>query len=53
MAKGVQGLSQTIKLDEHYQINLKMSMTKLEPKDVIFLNHIIVIICQIYLSFVR
>jgi hypothetical protein len=32
MGKAVQGWLQTIKLDERYQSDLKMSMTKLEPK---------------------
>ncbi|CAF5105315.1 unnamed protein product, partial [Rotaria sp. Silwood1] len=32
MAKAVQGWLQTIKLDERYQTDLKMAMTKLEPK---------------------
>ena len=32
MAKAVQGWLHTIKFDEHYQTELKMSMTKLEPK---------------------
>jgi hypothetical protein len=32
MAKAVQGWLQTIKLDERYQTDLKIAMTKLEPK---------------------
>ncbi|CAF3708853.1 unnamed protein product [Adineta steineri] len=32
MAKAVQGWLQTTKLDERYQTDLKMAMTKLEPK---------------------
>jgi len=32
MAKAVLGWLQTIKLDENYQTQLKMAMTKLEPK---------------------
>ena len=32
MAKAVQGWLQTIKFDERYQTDLKMAMTKLEPK---------------------
>ncbi|UJR15865.1 hypothetical protein I4U23_002791 [Adineta vaga] len=32
MAKAVQGWLQTIKNDEHYQTDLKMSMARLEPK---------------------
>jgi len=36
VSKGVQELLQTIKLDEHYQLDLKISMTKLEPKDMPF-----------------
>ncbi len=36
VAQGVQAFLPTIKLDEHYQIDFKMSMTKLEPKDMSF-----------------
>ncbi len=36
VGKGVQGLLPTRKLDEHYQTDFKMSMTKLEPKDMSF-----------------
>ncbi len=36
VAQGVQALLPTIKLDEHYQIDFKMSMTILEPKDMSF-----------------
>ncbi len=36
MTKRVKGLWQTIKLDEHYQTDPKMSMNKLEPKDISF-----------------
>jgi hypothetical protein len=32
MAKAVQGWLQTIKLDERYQTDIKLAMTKLEPK---------------------
>ncbi len=32
MGKAVQGWLHTIKLDERYQTDLKMAMTKLEPK---------------------
>jgi hypothetical protein len=32
MAKAVQGWLQTVKFDERYQTDLKMAMTKLEPK---------------------
>ncbi len=32
MAKAVQGWLQTIKLDEQYQTDIKIAMTKLEPK---------------------
>ena len=32
MAKAVQGWLHTTKLDERYQTDLKMAMTKLEPK---------------------
>ena len=37
MAKAVQGWLHTIKLDEHYQTDLKMAMAKLEPKRIYWL----------------
>ncbi len=36
VATAVQGLLQTIKLDEHYRTDFKISMTKSEPKNMSF-----------------
>lgn len=42
MAKAVQGWLQTIKLDERYQTDLKISMTKLEPKRIYWFEKIFI-----------
>ena len=44
MAKAVQEWLQTTKYDERYQTELKMAMTKLEPKRIYWFVFLIVIL---------
>ena len=50
MAKAVQGWLQTIKLDEHYQTELKMSMAKLQPKRFYWSGEICRVTCRAFLA---